>query len=205
MENKKNWKDKILPLALLLSVTATGTVALLTDTVSITNTVKEGGIKIEMTEPEWDKSTTHTILPNQTLAKDPTVKNVDVSDAYVFAEVTVPYVDNLTVVGEAQPLAKGELFKFTPNTGWVELTALKKEDATAKTVTHVYAYATSETALKKLEPQETSVLFNNMQMENVVANHDKTGNGHDIPVKFKAIQTEGLGTTAPAEIYALIK
>ena len=58
-----------------ISISVTGTLAFLTDTKEITNTITVGDVSIELTEPNYDASLYTALCPKQAIKKDPTVKN----------------------------------------------------------------------------------------------------------------------------------
>lgn len=101
--------------ALVGAVAVGGTLAFFTDTKAATNVVTFGDVKISLTENTSDASGEKgqvtsdglqfsSIVPGDTLNKEPVVKNVGTNDAYVRVKVTF----NSTYV------------TFTPNADWTK-------------------------------------------------------------------------------------
>ena len=86
-------KKKIVSLALVASLLALvivgGTLAYFTDTESAENTFVVGNVDIDLTEPSWRDSNVENIQPGMTYAKDPTVANTGVNNAYIRVNVTL--------------------------------------------------------------------------------------------------------------------
>lgn len=82
--------------ALAGSLAIGSTFAYLTDRQTAKNTFTVGSVKIELTEPNFSEENAKNILPNQLIAKDPTIQNTGKNDAIVFARVTVPTKTVLT-------------------------------------------------------------------------------------------------------------
>lgn len=84
-------KSLILILSALVLVLASvgGTLAWLSDSASVTNTFSVGKVDISASEPIWDSSDDHKLVPGKTLTKDPTVTvEAGSEEAYVFVKVT---------------------------------------------------------------------------------------------------------------------
>jgi len=92
-------------------------------TESTTNSLTVGNIDITLTEDNWEEN--QVIVPDEELEKNPVVTNQGKNDAYIFARVAVPYVENITmdyndntydhVQGQRMPKVLDEplpLFKF---------------------------------------------------------------------------------------------
>lgn len=73
-----------------------GTFAYLSDKDEKNNTFTVGNIDISLLET-FDETSAQNIVPNQEIAKVPTVKNEGANDAFVFLEVTVPRKEVVTV------------------------------------------------------------------------------------------------------------
>lgn len=117
-------KKKIVSLALavcLLAIAAVGTLAYFTDKTQVKeNTFTVGNVKIELTEPNWDKSgkvDAPEVYAGEALAKDPTVKNVGANPCFIRVQVT-----GLDCLGTDKMIqyrnAGYELGKL--NDGWVD-------------------------------------------------------------------------------------
>lgn len=92
-------------------------------TESTTNSLTVGNIDIILTENNWEEN--QVIVPDEDLDKNPVVTNQGKNEAYIFAKVAVPYVENITmdysdntydhVQGQKMPKLVNEplpLFKF---------------------------------------------------------------------------------------------
>lgn len=109
MQNQKKKKVMAgLAVTLALALGAAGTLAYLTDNESHTNTFTVGDVKINLLERSWNPADSdgdgvpdaaEDLVPNQEVAKDPTVKNEGINDAVVFLRVTVP-VKDVTRIGD---------------------------------------------------------------------------------------------------------
>ncbi len=64
-------------------------------TESTTNSLTVGNIDITLTEEEWEEN--QVIVPDEELEKNPVVTNQGKNEAYIFAKVAVPYVENITM------------------------------------------------------------------------------------------------------------
>lgn len=68
-----------------------GMLAYLTDTDEATNKFTVGNVSIDLTEPHFSQGTDRkTIIPNETIPKDPMITNDGENDTIVFMKVTVP-------------------------------------------------------------------------------------------------------------------
>ncbi|MBR4261389.1 MAG: hypothetical protein IKQ33_05525, partial [Clostridia bacterium] len=152
-----------------------------------------------------------------TVAKTPSIVNKSfTTPAYVFAKVVVP-----CYASTAGGTIDTELYSHTPNAGWT-LINTPTIDTTNGTKTYVYAYGTSSamTELPASTPAQggneavmsttttpvfSSVTLNTSLTAEQAAAINTSGND-DIAVTGYGIQTDGLGTPAPAPtaIYTLI-
>lgn len=205
--NKKKTIAVAIVLALILLIG--GMLAYFTDTDSATNTFTIGNVDISLTEPLWDAlddednnnipDVAESITPGATIDKDPTINNISTTNgAYVFAKVVVPALDATT-----------PLFTYETNTGWAEL-GTAKYDATAKTITHVYAYG-SASAMTELEkatsataPTSTSsAVFSSVTLGNFTATQLSGITTTQIVVSAYGIQKDNLSVSAPTDIAKL--
>ena len=99
-------KKKILAISLVVAMLAVavigGTLAYFTDTTAEQqNTFKVGGVDIDLTEPAWDATAAHTLVPGTTFAKDPTITVAAGSqDAWVFLKLDMnKYVSLINLMG----------------------------------------------------------------------------------------------------------
>ena len=198
---KKN-KTFLAAIVLLLLFVVGGAVAYFTDTDSETNTFTIGNVDIDLVEANWDTTdqdsngipdAAQDLMPGQTVAKDPVIKNLSTSnEAYVFAKVEVPCTTETT---------PRELFTYTVNTGWTELSSTACTNGTA---THIYYYGSngSLTALAKASNASTPTPTSAAVFDNVTLLSSLTGaaaegltGSKNIVVTGYGIQTQGL--TAP--------
>ena len=167
----KKKKTILAALVLLLVVAVGGAIAYFTDTDEKTNTFTIGNVDISLTEPNWDTTDSDSdgvpdasqdLMPGQSVVKDPTINNLSTKNsAYVFAKVVVPCTTETT---------PQEIFTYTVNTGWTELTSAAVACTSGGTATHVYYYGTGGTltALAKAAnastPTSTPALFSEVTL-----------------------------------------
>ena len=223
----KKKKTFIAAVVLLLVFVVGGAIAYFTDTDTKTNTFTIGNVDIELVEPNWqsaiEMSATDTndndipdaaedMMPGESVAKDPTVRNLSTKNpAYVFVKVEVPCT---TIVAPATSAV--ELFTYTVNTGWTELSSAAVACTSGGTATHVYYYGSNDTlttlakandATTPVTPTPTSApVFSTITLRGTlkateIPNIDQA---KDVAVTAYGIQTEGLGNnTTPAAVWAL--
>jgi predicted ribosomally synthesized peptide with SipW-like signal peptide len=210
---KKN-KTFLAAIVLLLLFVVGGAVAYFTDTATKTNTFTIGNVDITLTEDAWDALTdangndipdvAEEMMPGESVTKDPTINNLSTKNpAYVFAKVEVPCT---TIVAPAT--TSEELFTYTTNAGWTELSSATVACTSGGTATHVYYYGTGGTltALAKAANASTPTPTSNPVFSSVTlrstlkGNEGLTGN-KNIVVTGYGIQTEGLTSTAPADVW----
>lgn len=209
MSNKKSRGAIILASLALVGVLAVGGIsAYFTDTDSATNTFTVGKIDIQLDEPEWDPTDPEheDITPNKEFAKDPEIKNIGANDAYVFAQVSVPYKNVVTANGDGtkNAAADTELFTYTVNSGWIEIGTPTKDTAHG-VVVHTYAYS-SDTECTALAPNATTAsIFDKVKFVNVIEGQvdEETFN---VDVKAFGIQTENIngGKKDPANVWTVV-
>ncbi len=216
--------------ALVVSTGIGGTMAYLTDkTDTKVNTFTVGKVKIEVDEPTWDANKeadskyAQNLVPNQTVQKDPQVKNTGNNDAIVFMKVTVPVKSGITFAGadgtkESPSGNPEELFYLQTadkdgktaadgnsfGSDWVELTLLEEtktdgSDSSDGTKTYVFGYDKKLAAgTDGKDGASTSALFNQVQLKNVVEGQvDKST--QNISIDAYAIQADyisGVDTSA---------
>jgi len=208
---KKN-KTFLAAIVLLLLFVVGGAVAYFTDTDSETNTFTIGNVDIDLVEANWDTTdqdsngipdAAQDLMPGQTVAKDPVIKNLSTSNpAYVFAKVEVP------CTAESTPR---ELFTYTVNTGWTELSSAAVA-CTNGTATHVYYYGSNDTltALAKAADSSTPTPTSTAVFDNVTLLSSLTGasaegltGNKNIVVTGYGIQTQGLtAPVTPASVWS---
>lgn len=200
----KNTK-KLFALLLLVGVVGVvGVFAYFTDKETVTNTFTVGSVAIEFTEPSWVPDNALDLLPTETIAKDPTVKNTGNSDAFVFVEVKVPYANVITAneSGSKNPAADTELFTYTVNSGWTEIGTASKDTANG-VITHVYAYGTGTSMTKLSKNTSTPAVFDSVTFVNVIEGQGLEGQTKEIECTAKAIQAANLETKTPTEILTI--
>ena len=210
----KKKKTILAALVLLLVVAVGGAIAYFTDTDTKTNTFTIGNVDISLTEDGWNAladannndipDVAEDMMPGESVIKDPTINNLSTKNpAYVFAKVEVPCT---TIVAPAT--TSEELFTYTTNAGWTELSSAAVACTSGGTATHVYYYGTGGTltALAKAANASTPTPTSNPVFSSVTlrstlkGNEGLTGN-KNIVVTGYGIQTEGLTSTAPADVW----
>jgi len=204
-------KKKTIAVAIVLALILLigGMLAYFTDTDVAVNKFSLGDeIDIEITEGDgWAKDETTTedltdwtnenaqgIHPGTNVLKSPSVHNKSTTTpAYVFAEVIIPCYTN-----DQSQLTP--VYTHTPNTGWT-LINTPTPDSQTNTIKYVYAYGTSS-AMTSLAASATTTtaVFSSVTLDaNLTAAQATALNGNDdITVNAYGIQTDGLGTPAPA-------
>ena len=210
--NKK--KTITAAVVLMLVLLVGGLVAYFTDTDTKTNTFTIGNVDITLTEPLWDAlpksegdanipDDAEDMMPGEKVTKDPTINNVSTkNDAYVFAKVEVP----CTEIVAPETTAK-ELFSYTVNTGWTELTSAAVACTNGK-ATHVYYYGTgnSLTKLNKAANDTTptptsSPVFSEVTLLNTLKSTEIPTGNIQVLVTGYGIQADGLASTTPADVW----
>lgn len=207
---KKN-KITLLAVVLLVLLLIGGIFAYFTDiTSTTTNVFTLGNVDITLTEPNWDYAQDgKTIMPGETVDKDPTITNAGNDDAFVFVQVSIPYYSVQTVAEEeASPAVAAhdqELFTYTLNSGWVEV-GTATVDSTNHTKTHVFAYASSTAMTPLASGDDTPAVFDDVtfiEINDASATAITTNNvSLDIDVTGYGIQANGLASDAPADVWA---
>ena len=210
----KKKKTILAALVLLLVVAVGGAIAYFTDTDTKTNTFTIGNVDISLTEDGWDAladannndipDVAEDMMPGESVTKDPTINNLSTKNpAYVFAKVEVPCT---TIVAPAT--TSEELFTYTTNAGWTELSSAAVACTSGGTATHVYYYGTGGTltALAKAANASTPTPTSNPVFSSVTlrstlkGNEGLTGN-KNIVVTGYGIQKDGLASTVPATVW----
>ena len=223
--SKKKIILAVIVLAIVVSIVG-GMLAYFTNTSNtLTNTFTVGdSVTITLKEPNWNSAYAQGLSFGDTVAKDPTVTNTGSHNAYVFLKVDVPTY--YKYIGDTA--TKTEMFTYTPDSNWYELTSLRTTNANS--VTHIYAYGTSS-AMTALAPNGTATLFNSVTFlnnftyasnYNVVATITPPASetnddpalvpaSSNIVVTGYAIQTNGLrqgntstAATSPADVYGCL-
>lgn len=206
IENKGTMKKAAVALCVAAVLAMGGVMSYLTATdtavnkFEASNAAADFATKISVEEPNWDLTddngngipdAAEGFLPNQSIAKDPQVKNASDIDCYAVIKVAVP-TENVKV-GDAATAAQTELFKYTVNSGWVEQ-GTGVYDADAKTTTHTYLYNAKVAA-----GATTPTLFDTVSLVDLAAGQLAADNlAKDLVVTADAIQALGFASAAEA-------
>ena len=189
-KNAKQVAATMAACALVGAMAVGGTMAYLTDNEGVTNTFTVGGVQVDLTEPNKPDEDTPRV-PNEEMAKDPTITNTGENDAVMFVSFDVP-MDNLVITdhtGSKQPAANVELFDYrresgtydSVNDGWVLLSRTVAGDNSK--VTYLYGYEDT------VEPDEQiAPIFDYVRMANIVEGQID-GEKLSMPVRAYAIQS----------------
>ena len=192
IKKNKNIKLTILLLLLIVVASTIGISAYFTSTDTKTNVFTVGNVDVELLEPNWKNN--YPTTPNETITKDPQVKNIGNQDAYVFLEVKVPYA-NVVITsdnGTKQEQVEMELFSYQTNPGWIKVKTTKDEINCLNK--HVYAYVANDLELKKLVPEETTTaLFEEISFANIADNQGIELTQQNIVISAYGIETIILG------------
>ena len=211
-----NKKKTVLAAAILLFMFVIGgAIAYFTDTDQKTNTFTIGSVDITLTEDGWDAlpdtnsndipDAAEDMMPGESVTKDPLINNVSIkNDAYVFAKVEVPCT---TIVAPAT--TSEELFTYTTNAGWTELSTAAVACTSGGTATHVYYYGTNGTltvlakaASSSTPTSTTNPLFSTISLRSTLKGNEGLTGEKQVVVTGYGIQTDGLTSTAPADVWA---
>ena len=200
---------------MLLVFIVGGAIAYFTDTDTKTNTFTIGNVDITLTESGWDAladsnsndipDAAEDMLPGQSVTKDPTVNNVSTkSDAYVFAKVEVPCT---AIVSPAT--TSEEIFTYTVNAGWTELSTAAVACTDGGTATHVYYYGSNGTlttlakaANAQTPTSTTNPVFSTITLRSTLKGNEGLDTQKQVVITGYGIQTEGLVSTTPADVWA---
>jgi len=211
-----NKKKTIIAAAILLMIFVVGgTIAYFTDTDTKTNTFTIGNVDITLTEAGWDDlpdtnnndipDAAEDMLPGESVTKDPLINNVSTKNpAYVFAKVEVPCT---TIVAPA--VTSEELFTYTVNAGWTELTTAQVACTSGGTATHVYYYGTNGTLTELAKASSASTptsttnpVFSSISLLSTLKGNEGLTGNKEVVVTGYGIQTEGLASTTPANVWS---
>lgn len=202
----KKKKTILAAVVLLFVFIVGGAIAYFTDTDNATNIFTIGNVDITLTEPNWDTTdqdsnnvpdASQDLMPGQTIAKDPTINNVSTSNpAYVFAKVQVPCT---TATAPATP---AELFTYTLNSGWAELSSAQVACTSGGNATHVYYYGSGSTLTSLAAGASSAAVFNNVTLLSTLSGDEGLTGNKNIVVTGYGIQTQGLSSTVPADVWA---
>ncbi|EWM54536.1 hypothetical protein [Ruminococcus flavefaciens] len=196
--------------------------AMLSSSDEVSNRFRSGKFDIMLEEPSWSSSH-DKVVPNEELPKDPQIRNKGDVDAFVFAEVIVPYYDELVTensdgTGAAKkslPVVKfvsGGSYDTTEteaqlvNSGWTAMTGTPVKDEENKVFRYIYAYTGADAAsMETVAPDEvTGKLFDAVRFCNARESEADTepfieNKSVSIRVNARGIQTEYLGADSASE------
>lgn len=202
--NKKRMIIAAIVLAIVLAVG--GILAYFTDTETKTNVFTIGNVNITLTEPGWDETDSNNnnipdaaegLIPGQTVTKDPKITlESGSSNAYLFMKVKVPAIVTSGTVTK-------ELYTYTVNNAWEEVTA--KKVIGADYVEHVYVYGTVSTPTSVTAGTTTANVFPNVTVNTTITNTEAAGfaSNSNIVVTAYGIQADGISASGAADIYNL--
>lgn len=217
MKNKKKKTIIILSSVALavLVVIGCGVLAYFTHKDEVINTITVGKVSIALHEDNYPgnaNSDVNNLLPNVEIEKNPNVENTGKTSAYVFLKVSVP-VEEITEVAFDGSITSNkkaqEIFYLKTNAAsqtalsnsfytdnWIEI--IDEESGTdykAGTVrTYIFGYK------KALSSEEkTDVLFDKVQLKNIIENELLSGSELHIDIKALGIQAEYLDEDFPKE------
>lgn len=186
--------------ALAATLCAGGVVAYLTATDSKTNdlTIAEK-LAITVVEPNWDLTdedengipdAAEGILPGQTVAKDPSIRNETNIDSYAIMQVQIPTKE--VKLGDEENASLRELFIYDINDGWSEH-GPSTYDSTSAMTTHTYFYDSV------LAGNATTIpLFNEVTLADLVNDQLLGDTEKSIEIIGHAIQALGFDDCAAA-------
>ena len=203
-KKNKNIKLTILSLLLIMAVSALGISAYFTSTDTKTGVFEVGKIDIELLEPNWENN--YPTTPNETVTKDPQIKNIGAQDAYVFLEVKVPYANVVTTSddGVKQEQSEIELFSYEISSNWIKVQTTKDEISNLNK--HVYAYVVNDSELKKLTSEKTTeALFEEISFVNITENQEIELTQQNVMVSAYGIETNIVGAEiTPTYVWNII-
>ena len=202
--NKRTKKGAIIALCMAGAIAISGAFAFLSDSDSAINRFKftdedgEQTVDVRINEPSWNEDNGDKILPLDTVAKDPQVVNEGENDVYSFVTVLVPTAKQIKLNnddGSTYTLNDVELFRYTVNDGWKEISKTDKDTLDAHQVSaakgdtrqlvlgtsdsitnkansnvyftaHTYAYA-GEKMTKLAAGETTNPVFDSVTMINI--------------------------------------
>lgn len=213
IERTRNMKKAIVALACVTAIGVAGVSAYFTDTHTLVNSFTIGQIQ-QLDEPNFNPNDAKNIVPNQVIAKDPTVTNTGANDQYVFMSVEVPYDLDIPLLNDYGYIENTtdpvELFTYDTNDGWVLFNTVSDHDT--ETITRYY-YWGADGQLATLSPQEsTNPLFDSVKFVNTAEGYwqyDAAGliNEESIVVKSYGIQDSYLDGAdgSPEGVFNLIQ
>ena len=211
---KKN-RTIIAAVVLLMVFVVGGAIAYFTDSETKTNTFTIGSVDITLTEDGWDAladtnnndipDAAEDMMPGDSVTKDPLINNVSTKNpAYVFIKVEVPCT---TIVAPAT--TSEELFTYTVNAGWTELSSAAVACTSGGNATHVYYYGSNGTLTQLNKAADSSTptpttnpLFSSITLRSTLKGNEGLTDQKQVVITGYGIQTTGLSSTTPADVWA---
>lgn len=211
---KKN-RTIIAAVVLLMVFVVGGAIAYFTDSETKTNTFTIGSVDITLTEDGWDAladtnnndipDAAEDMMPGDSVTKDPLINNVSTKNpAYVFIKVVVPCT---TIVAPAT--TSEELFTYTVNAGWTELSTAAVACTSGGNATHVYYYGSNGTLTQLNKAADSSTptpttnpLFSSITLRSTLKGNEGLTDQKQVVITGYGIQTTGLSSTTPADVWA---
>lgn len=159
-----------------------------------------GNVQIELTEEKWDELEPEdtVVYPGRTVSKDPKVTNSGKNDLYAYIEIWVPMATVRTVAEDGVTVnaaASCELFAFTPNDGWEELSPSDWEEERTSGGSRYRVYLYGYTAGTLAPGESTATLFDSVTYANVLEGELEKDAVLKMPVYAYAIQSDYLNET----------
>lgn len=134
--NKKAITVGAIALSISTFAAVGGSLAYFTDSEQKNNVFAVGDVDIELTEPQWEQTEQHIIVPGAEIQKDPTVTNVGVNDAYIRVKMTI---NNFNVIMDSfsDGIQKGVIKGFD-NSLWTIESETVSPDTDTCTVILIY-------------------------------------------------------------------
>ena len=169
-----------------------GTVAYLTASDSVVNRFElDTNMQTKVVEPGWVPEAGKGIVPTQTVAKDPAVKNTGTVSQYVALKVKAPVFTGKVfdpATNTVSDVTDADLFTWSANEGWT-LVQTEGPDAGFKTYTYVYENVVGAN-------ETTPSLFDAVTEANLL--EDVGIDATSITVEADAIQSMGFSSAREA-------
>lgn len=200
-------KKKIVTLALVIAllaiVVAGASLAYFTDTQSAENVFTMGNVDIELNEPDWTDPTnpiTEGAKPGIEYPKDPYIKNVGDTDAWVRMKVEISDYSVLKAAADKYGVDLLDMFADLAPADWEVKTGDQPVvDATNDTITYTYYYTTI------MAPEdETSRLFTSVTIPADFTQEDLEDLGTDGNGKLKFTITVSADAIQEADAFTTV-
>lgn len=215
-------RKKLIVTAIVLTLILAigGILAYFTSTDTKTNRFKMGNVGISVNETNFpgdpsDPNNKVPVVPNEEIAKNPTVTNNGDGDVYAFVVVEIPRATVKTsTTGAATEIDLFTVRKITNattgatadgiNDGWVLVDTVDNDTY----MSYVYAYGTSSKLTPLAKNATTPAVFDKVKFAGVVETESGSGSlqgqNLEVTVSGYGIQTEGLESDVPATVWPLV-